>query len=515
MDKKTSIVLSTLNARYTHASLGLRYLRANLGYLREDSIIDEFIIGQKHNEIVEKLLAYQPSIITLGVYIWNIDDTTRVVGLLKTIAPEIVIIIGGPEVSFEHNQQRICQLADYIITGWGDITLRKLIHAILHGPKPVMKIHTGEQPPLSEIVLPYREYSDEDLKNRTLYVEASRGCPFKCEFCLSALDKTAWAFDTDLFLNEMAILYKRGARQFKFVDRTFNLNIKTSLKIMQFFLDRWQDDDPIYAHFELVPDHLPDALKSTIAQFPMGALQFEIGIQTFNPQVQQLISRQQNNNKAVDNLRWLHTHSKAHMHVDLIAGLPAETMDSFSHGFNQLVNLGPHEIQLGILKRLRGTPIIRHTYAFDLKFSPDAPYEILKNSTIDFNTMQRISRFARYWDLIANSGKFTQTLPILLEINAFESFMVFADWLYATTGKTHQIALERLFDLLHTYLTVNKLYDVNTIETLLLNDYSKIGAKGKLAFMQRGLSLNTAQRPSINKQLIKKSIPPRQQMHIK
>ncbi|MEN9911637.1 MAG: hypothetical protein RI956_81, partial [Pseudomonadota bacterium] len=200
MSKFTQIVLSTLNARYTHASLGLRYLRANLGELRDHSIIDEFIIGQKHNEIVEQLLAHHPKIITLGVYIWNIDDTTRVVGLLKQVAPEVTIIIGGPEVSFEQSEQRICQLADYIITGWGDITLRKICDAVLNGPKPIMKIHAGEQPPLSDIVLPYREYTDEDLKNRTLYVEASRGCPFKCEFCLSALDKTAWAFDTDLFL---------------------------------------------------------------------------------------------------------------------------------------------------------------------------------------------------------------------------------------------------------------------------------------------------------------------------
>jgi radical SAM superfamily enzyme YgiQ (UPF0313 family) len=510
MSKFTQIVLSTLNARYTHASLGLRYLRANLGELRDHSIIDEFIIGQKHNEIVEQLLAHHPKIITLGVYIWNIDDTTRVVGLLKQVAPEVVIIIGGPEVSFEQSEQRICQLADYIITGWGDITLRKLCQAILNGPKPIMKIHIGEQPPLSDIALPYREYSDEDLKNRTLYVEASRGCPFKCEFCLSALDKTAWAFDTDLFLNEMAILYERGARQFKFVDRTFNLNIKISLKIMQFFLDRWRDDDPVYAHFELVPDHLPEALKSTIAQFPSGALQFEIGIQTFNPEVQQLVSRKQDNDKAADNLRWLHTQSNAHMHVDLIAGLPGETLSSFANGFNRLVNLGPHEIQFGILKRLRGTPIIRHTVPFNLKFSPDAPYEILTNSTIDFNSMQRMSRFARYWDLVANSGKFTRTLPLLLGTEAFEAFMLFADWLYATTRKTHQIALERLFDLLHTYLSTQIKYSLELIETALLSDYAATGAKGKLGFMKRGLSIESAPRVKVNKL----ATPPRQQRHL-
>jgi radical SAM superfamily enzyme YgiQ (UPF0313 family) len=446
------IVLTTLNARYIHASLGLRCLRANLGALRNDSVIDEYIIGQPTREVVEKLLAHNPSIIGFGVYIWNVDETTKIVALLKRLAPHVTLIVGGPEVSFEQSDQRICQLADYVITGWGDVTVRKLCQAILEGPKPLMKIHAGEQPPLSELVMPYREYTDEDIAHRTLYVEASRGCPFKCEFCLSALDKTAWPFDTDAFLAEMALLYQRGARQFKFVDRTFNLNVRVSLQILQFFLDRWTAEDPIYAHFELVPDHLPDALKATIAQFPAGALQFEIGIQTFNTDVQALVSRKQNNEKAADNLRWLHQASKAHMHVDLIAGLPGEGMASFGQGFDRLTRLGPHEIQFGILKRLRGTPIIRHTEPFAMVFSPDAPYEIVANKDLSFSDMQRMSRFARYWDLVANSGRFTQTLPLLLQDKPFERFMAFADWLYATTGKTHQFALDKLFDFVERYL---------------------------------------------------------------
>ena len=503
-----AIVLSTLNARYTHASLGLRYLRANLGDLRADSVIDEYIIGQKPAEIVEKILAHTPRIVAFGVYIWNVDDTTRVVGLLKQVAPHVKVLIGGPEVSFEQAEQRICQLADYVVTGWGDITVRKLCTAILHGPQPIMKVHAGEQPPLAEIVLPYREYTDEDIAHRTLYVEASRGCPFKCEFCLSALDKTAWAFDTELFLAEMALLYERGARQFKFVDRTFNLNIKTSLKILQFFIDRWRDDDPVYAHFELVPDHLPDALKATIAQFPAGALQFEIGIQSFNPEVQALVSRKQDNDKAAANLRWLHSDSRAHLHVDLIAGLPAETLGSFAAGFDRLYGLGPHEIQFGILKRLRGTPIIRHTAAFDLRFSPDAPYEILANKHIAFNDMQRMVRFARYWNLVANSGRFTRSLPLLLADAPFANFMMFADWVYATTNKTYQLPLEKVFDLVYDFLALT--LPAATVEAALLPDYQATGAKGKLGFMKRGLTLSP---PRLSHKL-SANTPARQQRHM-
>ena len=449
-----TIILTTLNARYAHASLGLRYLLANMGDLQDQTILREFVIGTRATDIVEKLLVLQPKIIGFGVYIWNIDETTKIIALLKRIAPHISIVIGGPEVSYEPEQQAIFAMADYLVTGWGESTFPKICHAILNGPKPLMKIHAGVQPPLEQISMPYSLYGAEDLAHRTLYVEASRGCPFKCEFCLSALDKTAWPFELDKFIAELENLYTRGARLFKFVDRTFNLNIQTSLKILQFFLDKLaaHPSDPVFAHFELVPDHLPDALKLSIQKFPAGALQFEIGIQTFNPEVQKLISRKQNNDKAAENLRWLREQSAAHLHVDLIAGLPGETLSSFAAGFNKLVALNPHEIQFGILKRLRGTPIIRHTERYKLIFDPAPPYTILATEDLDFSTMQRLVRFARYWDLIANSGRFANTIKMILADDPFARFIALSDWLYEKTDATHKIALDRLAQLVTQWL---------------------------------------------------------------
>lgn len=449
-----TILLATLNARYAHASLGLRYLLANMGPLQEQTALMEFVIGAKTTEVVERLLARKPRIVGFGVYIWNVEETTKIVAMLKRVAPEVTVVLGGPEVSFETNEQEICRLADYVVTGWGDVTFPKLCGEILHGPKPLMKVHAGVQPPMAEIALPYSLYSSEDIAHRTVYVEASRGCPFKCEFCLSSLDKTAWPFPLDDFLAQMEDLYARGARLFKFVDRTFNLNVKTSLRIMQFFLDKLEanPDDPVYAHFELVPDHLPEALKETIAKFPAGALQFEIGIQSFNPEVQALVSRRQNNEKAADNIRWLCEQSQAHLHVDLIAGLPGEDMASFARGFDQLVGLGAHEIQFGILKRLRGTPIIRHTEPFAMVYDPYPPYTVLATSTVDFPTMQRLVRFARYWDLVANSGRFAHTVKALLGDRPFENFMAFSDWIYGRTDATHRIALDKLAKLVGEWL---------------------------------------------------------------
>ena len=478
-----AIVLATLNAKYIHASLGLRCLLANMDVhggagLRARTQLREFVIQQPPMQIVENLLSLQPQVIGLGIYIWNVMESTQVVRLLKALRPDIKIVLGGPEVSFETAGQEICQLADHIVTGWGDVSFPKLCRALLDGPKPLMKIIAGEQPALDALALPYAEYTAEDLAKRLLYVEASRGCPFKCEFCLSSLDKTAWAFELDRFMAEMDVLYRRGARNFKFVDRTFNLKVDFSVRILQFFLDRMTPD--LFVHFEVVPDSLHDKLKALIEQFPAGSLQFEVGIQSFNPEVQQRISRRQDNLKTADNLRWLVGQSQAHVHADLIFGLPGETLESFGEGFDRLHELAPHEIQFGILKRLRGTPITRHTRDFAMVYDPQTPYTILQNSSVDFSTMQRIKRFARYWEMVANSGRFSKGLKLLLApASPFQQFLDFSDWLWLTTGKTHEFALEKLHDLLFDYLSTVRQLDEADVAAALLADYTASGARGR------------------------------------
>lgn len=478
----SAIVLATLNARYLHASLGLRYLAANMGELEQDTEIKEFILQNRPEEIVEALLAAQPRIIGFGVYIWNVTEITRVVALLKCVAPQITVVLGGPEVSYECDEQEIVRLADYVITGWGDISFAQLCRELLQQRPQAQKIIAGIQPKLAEINLPYALYSDHDIAHRTLYVEASRGCPFKCEFCLSSLDKTALAFDLDRILDEMDKLYQRGARQFKFVDRTFNLNTKTGVRILEFFLERL--DDKLFVHFEVIPDHLPEQLKALIVKFPPGSLQFEVGIQTLNPEVQALISRKQDAAKTEKNLRWLRQESHAHVHVDLIIGLPGEDVASIANGFDRLVALKQQEIQVGVLKRLRGTPIIRHTEAYAMRYTPYPPYTILATDRIDFATMQRLARFARYWDLVGNSQRFPQALELLLDESPFARFLTFSDWIYSTTHQTHQIPLHRLFDLIFTGLTTVLAVPIENARTALEHDFAQSGCKELPPFMK-------------------------------
>ena len=494
------IVLATLNAKYIHASFGLRYLMANLGELRDRACMAEFVINQQPLEIVETILAREPRIVGFGVYIWNVEQTTEVVALLKRLRPELIIILGGPEVSYETEQQAITSLADHVITGEADLKFaevcRQLLDFAAEGqrsregrdlnsepvsetlrPPPlcpsaanlnVPKIIAAELPPLAQLVSPYELYTDEDLKNRVIYVEASRGCPFTCEFCLSSLDIPVRAFPTEAFLASMQRLLDRGTTQFKFVDRTFNLHLPTSSAILQFFLDRWREG--LFLHFEMVPDRLPEQLRGLIRQFPPGAVQFEVGIQTFDDATSKNISRRQNLDRLADNFRFLREETGVHIHADLIVGLPGEGIESFGQGFDRLVRLGPQEIQIGILKRLRGTPIVRHDDEYRMIYAPHPPYEILSTRDIPFADMQRMRRFARYWDIVANSGHFTGTLKLMWQ-NAespFAEFLRFSDWLHAKLGRTHQIALhvtaQALFDFLVNEVALERDLVATTLE---------------------------------------------------
>jgi radical SAM superfamily enzyme YgiQ (UPF0313 family) len=496
------IVLATLNAKYIHASFGLRYLLANLGPLRSRARLLEFDIQQRPADIAEALLAQRPRIVGLGVYVWNVSPATELVAILKRVHPGLTVILGGPEVSHETDRQEITRLADHVITGEADLKFAEVCGQLLNpetspappgGHPPRAGQGRGEAPPriihapppdLDRLSPPYECYDAQDIAHRILYVEASRGCPFSCEFCLSSLEVPVRAVNLPAFLGEMRKLLDRGAKQFKFVDRTFNLSIPTSRAILEFFLARHQPGN--FYHFEMVPDRLPEALREVIVRFPPGALQFEVGVQTFNPEVAARISRRQDYARLEDNLRFLREETGVHIHADLIAGLPGETIGSFGAGFDRLIALRPQEIQVGILKRLRGAPVARHDEEWRMIYDPNPPCEILQTAQCDFAAMQRLRRFARYWDLVGNSGNFVETTPLIWSGGAspFESFMRWSVWLHERVKRTDAIALTRLMESLFVFLTDENQLDPKQVAGTMWRDYQRGGRRDPPEFLR-------------------------------
>ncbi|MES2707513.1 MAG: DUF4080 domain-containing protein [Verrucomicrobiota bacterium] len=523
----TEIVLATLNASYQHAAFGLRYLMANLDELQNRAVMLEFTINQRLTDIVENILAREPVIVGLGVYIWNVRETTEVVSSLKRLRPELRIVLGGPEVSYETEGQAIVELADVVITGEADLTFPEVCRTLLSGARPAEKIIAAPLPKMEDLVLPYHLYTPEDAGKRLVYLEASRGCPFTCEFCLSSLAIPVRSVPLERMKPELERLLAIGVRHFKFVDRTFNLNLAHSRALLEFFLERYEPG--MFFHFEMIPDRLPEGLREIIRQFPAGAMQFEIGIQTFDELASKNISRRNNHEKLAENFRFLRAETGVYLHADLIVGLPGEDAASFGRGFDRLLALRPQEIQVGILKRLRGTPIVRHDAEWGMVYSEFPPYEILETKLIPFAEMQRLRRFAKYWDLIGNSGNFTETAPLIWQHatkstgpsepmlssppvakpepaaaasapsgnaydgGAHEGMMRLSDWLWTRTAQLDGLSLLRLMELLLEFLTAECGHAPEPVATALWRDFTRTGRPDRPPrWLSRWLPANTA-----------------------
>lgn len=474
------IVLLGINSRYSHTALGLRYIRANLKELRDNSLILERTINEDIYSIVEEVLSYHPKIVGIGTYIWNAINVKKVVSTIKKVSPQTIVVLGGPEVSYSPMRVDFSE-ADFIIKGEGEITFYEYSKMILSGVLPKTRTIQAVTPDVKKIKLPYNEYSDSDIKNRYIYVESSRGCPFHCEFCLSSLDKKVRYFDFEKIIYEFDKLWSRGVRSFKFIDRTFNLNIKFALKLMDYFLSKKEEYS---LHFEVVPDNFPNRLKEKLKEFPPHSLQLEIGLQSLNEEILENINRKMDIKKTKANIKFLKNETKAHLHLDLIIGLPGESLESFRNNLNELTSITTSEIQLGILKKLSGTPISRWDEKYEMRYSDDPPYEILQNSLIDFFTMQEMKRFVRFWDLIYNSGNFHKTKEyIWQDSSVYDGFLKLSRWIYSQTQATYQISLMRLSELIFNYLTEYKKLDKKMIANSILNDIIRVEGRKVPGFL--------------------------------
>jgi radical SAM superfamily enzyme YgiQ (UPF0313 family) len=467
------ILLTTINAKWIHPSLALRLLKANLHELESRSTILEFALRQPLEEKVQTIFDAKPKVLGISVSIWNHEQTLEVLSELEKIWNEKnskpIIILGGPEAGQLEKNLPLYKAADWIINGEGEEVFRELCKIFLKENLHQIKLIDHElenisciesidgkkitscQVNLDMIDPAYRLYTDEDVARKLIYVESSRGCPFGCEFCLSSLDRQVRYFPLDDFIKNMQTLIERGTKGFKFLDRTFNLDFHRAKTIMEFFLHNLKPS--MYVHFEMVPSRFPDELRSLLTQFPEGSLRLEVGIQTFNPLTAKIIGRPSNPEKEIESLAFLKNKTNAIVHADLIAGLPGENYHSFAEGFNTLWSVRPTEIQMGILKRLPGTPICKKDDEYEMQYSSAPPYDVIQTNTISKEEMDRMKNFARFWELIVNRGHFDDLGEKIFPENKpiFHQFMNLSDWLLEKFGKNWGIDRKHLRDALEEW----------------------------------------------------------------
>lgn len=470
----TDILIVAINARYSHASLGARCLRANLGPLRDRSAILEFTLQDTPNSMAEQILETNPSLIAIGVYIWNRTETEGLVNKLRAARPDIPIVLGGPEISYD-TDSRLAASATCVICGEADTTFRTACEKILAG-ETALGIMQPEQPDLTRIGLPYGEYSDDDITNRTIYAETSRGCAHGCEYCISSISPGVRRFDLSRLLPEFDMLLERGALRFKFVDRSFNLHQDHACAVLDFFIERWKDC--MCLHLEMTPDNISHALRERLLKFPPGGLHIEVGIQTFNEDVARRVGRNTDFDIAAQGIDFLVNHAGADVHADLIAGLPGETPEIFEAGVNRLIALNPAEIQIGILKRLHGAPIERHVKEWDMRFRDTPPYDVLSTSTMNAEYIRKIRRFAMHWDRVVNRQWFPRTTALLLDLppSPFQTFDLLSSLLAKELGLSG-FGMVEASKVLFRYLTETCSVPESTVRQSLRDDYLADGRR--------------------------------------
>ena len=412
------ILLTAINSKFIHSNLAVRYLRNFTKDMDCESIIREFSINDREEKILEEIINEKPDVVAFSVYIWNVEMVTRLSNLIKNVDENIEILYGGPEVSFDSHKFLENNIGEYVIEGEGEKTYRDFILYKL-GLKNVNEIkglhykkdgnvYSNEKRPLmsmDDLVFPYEDY--ENLDNKIVYYEASRGCPFNCKYCLSSTSHGVRFLNIERVLKELQYFIDKRVRLVKFVDRTFNCNYKFSMAIWKFLIET---DTETKFHFEISADILKEEEIKLLSKAPKGRFQFEVGVQTTNDKVLNNINRFVNFEDIKEKVDELMAIKNINQHLDLIAGLPGEDYDSFVNSFNDVYKIRPEEIQLGFLKLLKGSSMREEAEKYNMKFSPYPPYEILKTDCINYDELLKLKKVEAMVDKYYNSKKFNNII---------------------------------------------------------------------------------------------------------
>lgn len=417
------ILLTAINSKFIHSNLAVRYLKAFTDDLSYECSIREFSINDREEKILEEVIKEKPNVVAFSTYIWNIEMITRLSNLIKMVDKNIEILYGGPEVSYDSFNILKELNGDYIIQGEGEKTYREFVEYKL-GEKKLESIRglyfkkcndvifNGNRPLMNmdEIVFPYKE--DENLDNKIVYYEASRGCPFNCKYCLSSTTHGVRFLDIERVKKELQFFIDKKVRLVKFVDRTFNCNFKFSTAIWEFLIN---SDTKTQFHFEISADILKPQELEILRKAPKDRFQFEVGVQTTNDDVLRQINRFVNFSDIKEKVLELLAIKNIKQHLDLIAGLPGEDYKSFKKSFNDVYSIGPEEIQLGFLKLLRGSSMREEAELYDMKYSPYPPYEILSTKDISYDELLVLKKVEHMVDKYYNSQKFNNVIKFFID----------------------------------------------------------------------------------------------------
>ncbi|MGM7682347.1 B12-binding domain-containing radical SAM protein [Cytobacillus sp. Hm23] len=482
-----NVVLSTLNAKYIHTSLSIRYLKA-YAEPEYDVQLAEYTIKDPAMNIVTDIYRKKPDVVGFSCYIWNIEETIKVIKMLKKINPKLTIVLGGPEVTYDVSEwlDRIPEV-DFIVIGEGEETFKQLLDELnldnnfekidgIAYRQEKQKVIKRPQKKLDLKLLPSPFRLEEDrqsLSKRVTYIETSRGCPFSCQFCLSSIEVGVRYFDREKVKDDIRYLMDNGARTIKFVDRTFNISRSYAMEMFRFLIDEHKPGTVF--QFEITADIMrPEVIEFLNQEAPPGLFRFEIGVQSTNDATNELVMRKQNFEKLTRTVTMVKEGGKIDQHLDLIAGLPEENYGSFRKTFNDVFAMRPEELQLGFLKMLRGTGLRLTAHDHGYKYMDTSPYEILENDILPFDDIMRIKQvedvLEKYW----NDHRMDQTIEFLVTNSyptPFDFFQLFGTYWDEQGWIRIGHQLEDLFKRLYQFLHETNVKDLAIISGLMKYDY--------------------------------------------
>lgn len=469
------ILLTTLNAKYIHTNLAIRLLYS-LNLHHKDLDWKEFTIKEDKNDIAHFAAAY--NVVAFSCYIWNITSTIETARIIKTLNPDVKILLGGPEVSYEYENIISLPEVDYIIAGEGEIAFSEFLNnypdvsgvksliwknetTIVENPKaPMFDIKAFEN------IMPYQWDNPADLKNKVLYIETSRGCPYKCEFCLASLDNKV-RYLPDKHIKATLLYLMQHGKVIKFLDRTFNMKRDFTLDVFQFILDHYQTGNVF--QFEITADILhPDIIRFINEKVPKNLFRFEIGIQTVNQKANLEVSRKQNFEKTKSIIRQVE--NKVELHLDLIVGMALDYFEDIKYSFEEVFKLFAPELQLGFLKFLKGTPVRDKYQQHGFQFHPEPPYEIIESNYLCKEQLNDIRKLEHMLEIYWNNKRALNTMKYVTHRYGSFNFLMGLGKLFAELKNFHQYSLTDVFEVLQTY-AYNKYPDDLILKQLIGIDY--------------------------------------------